>query len=74
MSAYNVKETDGNIEWFVKHRFGMFIHFGLYSLAVRHEWVKKVEMTPDDKYDDYLDVFDPDYTIDWFHPRRQDAV
>lgn len=27
-------------KWFVEDRFGMFIHFGLYSLPAWHEWVK----------------------------------
>ena len=32
-------------------RFGMFIHFGLYSMAGRHEWVKSIEAIPDEVYD-----------------------
>ena len=30
-------------EWFVHDRFGLFIHWGLYSLPARHEWVKNRE-------------------------------
>jgi len=42
-------------------RFGMFIHFGLYSLAGRHEWVKSIEAIPDDVYDGkYFTRFNPD--------------
>ncbi len=26
--------------WWTNDRFGMFIHFGLYALPARHEWVK----------------------------------
>ena len=29
--------------WFLHDRFGMFIHWGIYSLAARHEWVKSRE-------------------------------
>ena len=29
--------------WWTQARFGMFIHFGLYSLPGRHEWVKSLE-------------------------------
>ena len=25
--------------WFTEDRLGMFVHWGLYSLAARHEWV-----------------------------------
>ena len=31
--------TEGNTEWFVHDRFGLFIHLGIYALAGRHEWV-----------------------------------
>ncbi|HQL64257.1 MAG TPA: alpha-L-fucosidase, partial [bacterium] len=46
--------------WFVNDRFGMFIHWGLYSLPARHEWVKNREEIPDEKYDIYFRHFDPD--------------
>ena len=29
--------------WFVQARFGMFIHWGLYAMAARHEWVRSRE-------------------------------
>lgn len=48
------------IEWFVHDRFGMFIHWGLYSLAARHEWVKNRERMTDEDYQRYFDHFDPD--------------
>ena len=41
-------------------RFGMFIHFGLYSLAARHEWVKSREQMSDSAYNKYFKVFNPD--------------
>ncbi len=25
--------------WFTHDRFGMFVHWGLYALPARHEWV-----------------------------------
>jgi len=46
--------------WFVRDRFGMFIHWGLYSLAARHEWVKKRERITDEQYRRYFERFDPD--------------
>ncbi len=60
MSSYVRKKTPGNTEWFVADRFGMFIHFGLYSMAARHEWMKKKERTPEEKYDKYFKLFNPD--------------
>jgi len=57
-------ETDGEraarMAWWTHDRFGMFIHFGLYSCAARHEWVKSKEGIPDDVYDaKYFKYFDP---------------
>ena len=34
------EKTDGDTGWFTHDRFGMFIHWGLYALPARHEWVK----------------------------------
>ena len=48
------------LRWFTEARFGMFIHFGAYSLAARHEWVKTYEDMDDAKYDVYVRNFDPD--------------
>lgn len=60
MSSYVRKKTPGDTEWFVRDRFGMFIHFGLYSLPARHEWIKTLEFIPEEKYQRYFDHFDPD--------------
>lgn len=46
--------------WFTDDRFGMFVHWGLYSLAARHEWVKTREKMTDEQYQVYFDHFDPD--------------
>ncbi|MFI0943240.1 alpha-L-fucosidase [Streptomyces sp. NPDC021020] len=48
------------IEWFKAARFGLFVHFGLYSLAARHEWVRSREAMSQQAYDRYLERFDPD--------------
>lgn len=50
----------GDTSWFVHDRFGMFIHWGIYSTAARHEWVKQYEQIPDEVYRKYFDHFDPD--------------
>ncbi len=60
MSSYVVKKTPGDTEWFRHDRFGMFVHWGLYSMPSRHEWIKKYEHIPEDKYQKYFDYFDPD--------------
>ena len=60
MSSYQRRKTPGDTEWFVHDRFGMFIHFGLYALPARHEWVKTREKTKDEVYDRYFRHFNPD--------------
>jgi alpha-L-fucosidase len=52
--------TPGDTSWFVHDRFGLFIHWGLYALPARHEWVKSHEQIPDDVYEGYFRHFDPD--------------
>ena len=57
----DIINTAGNTGWFVHDRFGLFIHWGLYSLAARHEWVKSYECIPDVIYDEkYFRHFEPD--------------
>ena len=52
--------TPGKSDWFVHDRFGMFIHWGLYAAAARHEWVKHIEQIGDADYQKYFDHFNPD--------------
>jgi alpha-L-fucosidase len=54
----------GDSSWFVHDRFGLFIHWGLYALPARHEWVKHHEQIGDEAYDTYFRHFDPDL----YHP------
>lgn len=52
--------TPGDTQWFVNDRFGLFIHWGLYALPARHEWVKKIEKMDNETYQKYFKHFDPD--------------
>ena len=60
MSSYIRKKTPGDTAWFTHDRFGLFIHFGLYALPARHEWIKTREFISEEKYQKYFDHFDPD--------------
>ena len=53
------KPTKGKTDWFVHDRFGMFIHWGLYAMPARHEWVKQREELTDEQYDPYFRYFNP---------------
>ncbi len=46
--------------WFEESRFGMFIHFGLYALGARHEWLKSKEEMSSEEYEAYFENFNPD--------------
>lgn len=58
------EETDAQktlrMKWWTDSRFGMFIHWGLYALPARHEWVKNRERITNEQYQKYFDHFDPD--------------
>lgn len=54
------KQKKEHMEWWTKARFGMFIHWGLYAIPARHEWVKKYEQITDEEYNKYFELFDPD--------------
>ncbi len=60
MSSYHRKKTPGDSDWFVYDRFGMFLHFGLYALPARHEWIRHREQISNENYQKYFDHFDPD--------------
>jgi alpha-L-fucosidase len=54
-------KTPGDTRWFTHDRFGLFIHWGLYSMPARHEWVRSKELIPNEVYDEkYFKRFDPD--------------
>jgi alpha-L-fucosidase len=53
-------QKEKRMQWFTDSRFGMFIHWGLYAMAGRHEWVKNRERMTDAEYQQYFDNFNPD--------------
>lgn len=60
MSSYVTRKTPGDVAWFTHDRFGMFIHWGLYAMPARHEWIKNRECITEEHYQHYFDHFDPD--------------
>jgi len=46
-------------DWFTEARFGMFIHFGLYAIPGRGEWVRSGEKMSIEDYQPYFDEFNP---------------
>ncbi len=50
-----MKRTD----WYVNAKFGMLIHWGLYAIPARGEWVRSVEKISIEDYQKYFDEFNP---------------
>ncbi|MDR1640292.1 MAG: alpha-L-fucosidase [Clostridiales bacterium] len=46
-------------DWFTHDRFGMFIHWGLYAIPARGEWVRSIERISVEDYQKYFDSFNP---------------
>ena len=58
------------LQWFREARYGLFLHYGLYSLLGRHEWVQYREKIPVAKYARLkeqftAEKFDADYIADF---------
>ena len=48
-------------KWFLESRFGMFIHWGLYAIPARGEWIRNMERITEEDYQVYFDEFNPIY-------------
>jgi len=53
-------EADQRVAWWREARFGMFIHFGLYSVAGHGEWARFSERIPQRDYARLAEHFTPD--------------
>jgi len=47
------------MQWWREARFGMFVHYGLYSQVGRNEWVMATENIPIAEYEKLADTFHP---------------
>src|SRR5450759_301029 len=50
---------DARMKWWHEAKFGMFIHWGLYSVLGRHEWVMENEGIPVAEYEQIAKRFKP---------------
>jgi alpha-L-fucosidase len=46
-----IATRDARMAWWHEAKFGMFIHWGLYSIIGQHEWVKEHEGVPIPQYE-----------------------
>jgi alpha-L-fucosidase len=54
-----VEDRARRMKWWHDAKFGMFIHWGLYSVLGRHEWVMENEGIPVKEYERLADMFKP---------------
>ena len=68
-AAYRQDPRQAALTWFRKAKFGLFLHYGLYSLLSGHEWVQLRERIPVVEYAKLKDrftaeKFDADFITD----------
>ena len=58
------------IKEFEKLGFGMFVHYGLYSILGSGEWTKKNNQVPDEIYNNLINEWNPapDWAESWHLP------
>ncbi len=66
---YDIDPRGAAQKWFDEAKFGLFMHYGLYSQLGRHEWVQYRENIPLAEYTKLKDTFtatkfDPDFITD----------
>ena len=54
-----VEDRERRMKWWHEAKFGMFIHWGLYSTLGRHEWVMENEGIPVAEYEKLAPKFKP---------------
>ena len=59
MYQFNREEYEKRVAWFTQARFGMFIHWGLYAIPARGEWVRSFEEMPKEDYMPFFHQFNP---------------
>lgn len=52
-------DRERRMQWWHQARFGMFIHFGVYSTFARHEWEMENEAVPFPEYTAHARLFKP---------------
>jgi alpha-L-fucosidase len=58
-AASSDDDREQRMKWWHEARFGMFVHWGLYSAVGRHEWVMENEAIPVAEYEELAKRFTP---------------
>ncbi|MGO9262378.1 MAG: alpha-L-fucosidase [Bryobacteraceae bacterium] len=72
-AAGDASDRERRMKWWHEARFGMFIHWGLYSTLGRHEWVMEDEGIPVAEYEQLAKRFKPkpNAARDWARLAKQ---
>src|SRR5258706_3801418 len=54
-----IADRERRMKWWHEAKFGMFVHWGLYSVLGRHEWVMEMEGIPATEYQELAKRFNP---------------
>jgi len=54
---YKINPREANLNWFKNAKYGMFIHYGLYSNLEKGEWVQLRDTIPVSEYGKLKDIF-----------------
>ena len=57
--VFSREAYERRVAWYTEARFGLFLHWGLYAIPARGEWVRSQERMPSEAYDRYFREFDP---------------
>ncbi len=73
VAAGTPPDHDRRIQWWRQAKFGMFVHWGLYSVIGRHEWVMEDEAIPVSQYEQVAKRFKPkpNAARDWARLAKQ---
>ena len=56
---WTAETRDRRMAWWRAARFGMFVHYGLFSQVGRHEWYQFQEDVPVKEYEQLAETFQP---------------
>ena len=73
VAATAEEDRERRMKWWHQARFGMFIHWGLYSVLGRHEWVMENEGIPVAEYEQLARRFKPkpNFAREWARLAKQ---
>lgn len=61
-----MNSREERVKWFMEDRFGLFIHWGLYSIPARQEWLRSIERLSIEEYQPFFEEFNPTH----YNPRE----